>query len=57
MAQMIDLWEAKSWGERGAIPTMWNLGPVARGGAVLTAEIDLKLQELTIVDYDYRNWS
>jgi len=36
---------------------MWNLGSVARGGAVLIAEIELKLQALTAVDYDCRNLS
>ena len=49
--------EAESEDERGAIPTMWNLGSAAQGGAVLTAEIELKLQELTAVDYDCRNLS
>ena len=49
--------EAELEDERGAIPTMWNLGSVARGGAVLTAEIELKLQALTAVDYDCRNLS
>ena len=48
---VIGLWEAESDDERGAILTTWNLGPVAPGGAVLTAEIELKLQELIAVDY------
>jgi len=57
MVWEIGSWEAESEDERGAIPTTWNLVPVARGGAVLTTEIELKLQKLTAVDYDYCNWS
>ena len=54
IANMVDSdpWEAESEHERGAIPTTWNLGLVTRGGAVLTVEIELKMQELTVVDYD-----
>ena len=49
---MIGPWEAELENEYGAILTTWNLAPVAPEGAVLTVEIDLKLQELTIVDYE-----
>ena len=52
---MIGPWKAELENEYGAILTTRNLAPVALGGAVLTVEIDLKLQELTIVDYDSRN--
>ena len=55
MVRVTALWEAELEDERGAILTTWNLGPVARGGAMLTAEIELKLQELTTVDYDRHN--
>ena len=33
VVRVIGPWEAESEDERGAIPTMWNLGQVARGGA------------------------
>ena len=36
-------WEAESEEECEAIPTTWNLGPLARGGATLSVDIDVKL--------------
>jgi len=47
-------WEAESE-ECRAIPTIWNLGPLTQEGATLSADIEAKLQRLTVVNYDHRN--
>ena len=49
-------WEVESE-ECGAILTTWNLGSVVRGGATLSIDIEAKLQRLTTVESDHRNWS
>jgi len=35
--------EAKSEGEHGAIPVVWNLSPIPRGGVLPTIDIEAKL--------------
>ena len=44
-------WEAESEDERGAISIVWNLGPVPRGGALPTADIEAKLRKLAAINY------
>jgi len=55
VVRVTDLWEVESEDEHGSIPTTCNLGLVTWGGAVLAAEIEMKLQELTAVDYNHHN--
>jgi len=57
VVQLTGQWEAKLKSECGTVPTTWNLGPVARGGAVMTPETEMKLQELNVVDLNPRKWS
>ena len=57
VVQLTGQWEAKSKSERGTVPTTWNLGPVARGGAVMTPETEMKLQELNAIDLNPRKWN
>ena len=49
--------EAESKGERGAISITWNLGAVARGETLSSADIEVKLQKLAAINYNHRNWS
>ena len=48
-------WEAKLEDEHGAIPVVWNLGPMSHGGALVTIDIEAKLQKLTAIDRDFCN--
>jgi len=43
--------------EREAIPITWNLGPIAREGASLSADVEAKLRKLVAINYDHHNWS
>ena len=57
VVQVIGPWEAELEDEHGAIPIIWNLGPVLCEGALLIVDIEAKLQKLTAIDRDYYNWS
>ena len=50
-------WEVESEDECGAIPIVWNLRPVPRGGALPTADIKAKLRKLKAINYNFRNRS
>ena len=43
--------------EREAIPVVWNVGPVPCGGALVTADIKVKMRKLTAIYRNRRNWS
>ena len=55
--QVTSLWKSESEDQHEAILIVWNLDPVPRGRASLTADIEAKLRELTDIDQDYHNWS
>ena len=48
-------WEAVQAKDRGRVLTMWNRGPVPKGGAPLPNEMYERVKKLYRLNYDYRN--